>query len=780
MQYTKFLYTARATFTALILLCFVLITGCEESKTTENHETPIETPEPIQPVRVFVEELLPELDQKLHEYAQKQGVIDEITAYVTREAARPFRSRVAGGLRYANILIDIYSPERAAQVFTDTAGLNPRGQAVLEVLDDSGRYMLDNTPYHREHIRKLDEKARKIAESPASPWPTITLDATETEALITWLEQHQPPLKTKTSAERIAVVLDALVHGKELPDENIEHNEPDETTEENADDSTPEPRQLTPVPRVTALISEYLQARAPKNKALAELELRTIDGAMRYARDMRHGKLNRYNWTELNERGGSAAVTLGRLTETFEDLANATPEHIPEVFADLQPKHPQYALMLEARDRYRVIQQAGGWKTVRPVSLELGTRSPRVQQLRERLAIEGYFALPPTEAELNDDTSNVAIADPNGTTDQDDKSLASTLTEENNTTDPSAEPLPEAEPPAQEAPKKQSTYADNVVDQALIDAVKAYQKTHQFRPDGKPTTGFWNSLNVPVERRLAQIELNLTRWLDTHYDGEADYIYVNIPDFHAEVYRDHERQMRFKIVVGNNRRVCDEKTNKWKYVNATPIQWATLDHMILNPSWYVPQRLYDEQLAPKVKKNPNWLQENGYEEIRHKNGRVTVRQLPGPDNSLGAVKFIYPNSENTYMHDTPQRHYFDYEIRGFSSGCVRVHTPIELAKYLIAADGQDDKIDVDEFIESGRSRKVNLEKKIPVFTEYYTVRVDEDGHANFLADIYRYDQRDFSDNPEEFDNCTPGTRRRPETSTDNTPSPAPATDDFGP
>ncbi len=775
------------------MVSFALLAGCPESSNNTPEVPPpsVETPTPVKPVRVFVDALLPKLDEKLHAHARAQGPLDEITTYVTLEAARPFRARVDGGLRYANILIDIYSPARATQVFTDANGLNARGNAILSVLDDAGEYMLDNSPFHRERIRKLDEKSKSFADEIA-PWPTIQLDDNETEALVTWIRQTSPAPKDADDPETLQFVLNALIHGSDKPAPAPAKVDSATDAGHDSDAGTIEKapaRLTTPVPRVTALIKEYIKAHTAKSKVLAELELRTIDGAMRYARDMRHGKLNRYNWTELNELGGSAAVTLGQLEITFNDLAKSTPEQVPEVFADLHPKHPQYARMLEARNKYRAIKAAGGWKTVRPVSLDLGTRSPRVKELRERLAMEGYFSLPKRDDDaFEPDEIEETLADVIVEEIEEILELDSEGSEEIIPEGEAEAALEKPEEPKQEElkpdPKKQPAYTDQIVDQGLIEAVKTYQRTHQFRDDGKPSSSFWASLNVPVERRLAQIELNLTRWLDTHYDGEGDYIFANIPDFHAEVYRDFKREMRFKIVVGNNKRTCDPKTNKWHYVNATPVQWAELDHLILNPSWYIPQRLYDDQIAPKVKKNPNWLKENGYEEIKHKNGRTTVRQLPGPDNSLGVVKFIFPNPANTYMHDTPQRHYFDYEIRGFSSGCVRVHTPVELAKYLIKTDGQDDQVDVDEHLESGRSRKVTLKKKIPVFTEYYTVRVDDDGHANFLADIYRYDLRDMSGDPEAFDNCSPAPKARVEKPVDNTegsaPAPAPTNEDFGP
>ena len=224
-----------------------------------------------------------------------------------------------------------------------------------------------------------------------------------------------------------------------------------------------------------------------------------------------------------------------------------------------------------------------------------------------------------------------------------------------------------------------------VVDKELVEAVKSYQETHQFRPDGESTGGFWRSLNVPISRRIEQIELTIQRWRESHYQGERDFIMASIPDFHAEVFRDGKRVMRFRVVTGNNRRTCDPETKKWVYPNATPVQMAQLDHVIVNPYWYVPRRIITEELEPKMSADPDYLEKNGYEKVTL-GGKETIRQMPGDDNALGRVKFIFPNPHNVYMHDTPSKKYFDYPVRAFSHGCVRVHNPLDLARHLLGRD----------------------------------------------------------------------------------------------
>ncbi|MFU8806567.1 MAG: L,D-transpeptidase family protein, partial [Bradymonadaceae bacterium] len=686
-----------------------------------------------EPTRVFVELSLDRFDDDLRRRADTLATGRALQEYIESETARPFRARVEDGLRYSTVFTRVYDAELPEKVLADSNGLNDRGTRILAVLLDSHLHALDSSLYHLERVQELDEKLKSSDED--LYWKPIEIAPDEAEALIQWLEKKG--LDTK-KAETWHLIIESL---SRVPIE--EGHEP-----------------ASPLPRITDQIGEFLESYGHRAQVVAELELRLADGALRYARDMKHHNIGRYDWRDLRDAGGSTEVILSRLQHTFEALAEAELDKIDIIFADLEPPHPQYRRLLKARARYQAIVDAGGWSRVRPFDIELDTKNPRVPELRERLIIEGFLreepaSTPEIELEIQPETEPEIEPSEN------------------------IEPIEEAEADLdEELVEEPPVYDPEVVDQALLDAFHAYQETHQFRV-GKPTPGVWRSINVTAERRLAQIELSMNRWRDTLYDGEADYVFVNIPDFHAEVIEGHEQKMRFRVVVGNNIRVCDKKTRKWRYTNATPIQMANMDHMIINPSWYVPTRLVEESLRPNMRKDPNWFEDNGYEEIRMPGGRTAVRQKPGPQNALGLVKFIFPNPQNTYMHDTPQKHYFDFPVRGYSFGCVRVHTPLDFARYLLEFDSKTDEIDFDATIESGRTRQVKFDRELPVFTEYYTVRIDEEGRAHFLADIYRYDERDMSEDPDAWGDCTPGTRRRAPVSddgSDEAPPPNAATD----
>lgn len=396
--------------------------------------------------------------------------------------------------------------------------------------------------------------------------------------------------------------------------------------------------------------------------------------------------------------------------------AMAAAEDIASILEGLEPQHPQYDKIVAAHLRYREIVASGGWPRVASVDVAVGDKGPRVEALWDRLAREGYLPNKRAEQLAADDT--------------------------------------------------------------LIAALDAFAVAHQFRP-GSRDAGLLRSMNIPAERRLEQIVLTLQRWRESRYDNESDYVFVNIPDFHAEVYKDHQRDMRFRVVVGNTERKCDPATKKWVMPNATPVQRAEMDHLILNPFWNVPERIVAEELNPKIKKDPDYLEKNNYEIVKNPKGNTWIRQKPGDDNALGRVKFIFPNRHNTYMHDTPKKKYFDYAVRAFSHGCVRVHQPLDLAKYLLEKEGLATAQEVDTLIASGEQRKYVLRNKLPVFFEYYVVRVDDDGHANFLADVYRLDQLRENEDDADALSCN----HRPKPSIDNdgeTSTPSDVAGDLGP
>jgi murein L,D-transpeptidase YcbB/YkuD len=252
---------------------------------------------------------------------------------------------------------------------------------------------------------------------------------------------------------------------------------------------------------------------------------------------------------------------------------------------------------------------------------------------------------------------------------------------------------------------------------------------------------FWKSVNVPVEDRIQQIKVTLARWRESGIGNDDYFVLVNIPDFHAEVWRGGKRDMRFRIVAGNTQWGCDRKKKIWTRVNATPLQSNAIRNVILNPYWNIPERIWKEELVPEKKEKPDLFEEKGYECVQvgdEECGRL--RQKSGGGNALGRVKFIFPNEWNTYMHDTPKKNFFTFPIRAFSHGCMRVQDPLDFAEYLLKTDGSYDEKSFKKTLDGDIENNLRLKAPVPIHIEYYTVRVDDDGRLNFLADIYRYDQ----------------------------------------
>jgi murein L,D-transpeptidase YcbB/YkuD len=687
--------------------------------------------DPFEPDRVWAESLRNDLDEELRERTEASAGAGFLHAILEKEVKKSWKTRVNSSIKYADLFEKLYKENGGRKIAAGHDGLTVRGRHMLAATKTFPRHMLEEPmDYHIEAIEKLDARMKADAKG-KQPWQTIALSPKELHELISWLREHGD-VKAGTPEAREAILLALLP--KELR-EAPKANDSKEGDKESAE----APGKESFAPRITAQLETFSKTYAQSAEAAAELELLAIDGALRFARDMKNFNLSRETWKDLKAAGGSKNLIYERQADFFQQLLASKPEETPAAFESLEPQTPQYRGLLDARARYKAVVEAGGWPKVGSFSIREGARTPRAKTLRERLQLEGYL---PQE-----------------------QTLAAT-----------APTSPGAKPSTEEKEKKTS---EDLVDAKLIEAVKAYHKTHQMRWDGKPHRSFWKSLNVPAKERLAQIELNIERWRESRYRGEENYVFVNLPDFHAEIFKDGKRTMRFKVVIGKNNRKCDPETNKWVYPNATPRIMSEMDYFILNPSWYVPQRIIEEEIKPGVEKDENFLESKGYEIVERKGPEKetwVVRQKPGPDNALGRVKFIFPNPHNTYMHDTTKKRYFDYELRSFSHGCVRVHEPIDFAKYLLENHADKDSIDMEKILEEQRSKMVKLTDKLPVFLEYYTVTIDDQGRPNFLVDIYDLDERTLSGDPDAFDRCS-APRRKKDVEEEMPPE---AADDHGP
>jgi murein L,D-transpeptidase YcbB/YkuD len=281
-------------------------------------------------------------------------------------------------------------------------------------------------------------------------------------------------------------------------------------------------------------------------------------------------------------------------------------------------------------------------------------------------------------------------------------------------------------------------------DQTLDDAVKKFQVSQGLNPDGKLGKGTLALLNIPVESRIETIILNMERWRWIPKSFEPDYLLVNIPEYKLHVYEKGEEKFNMRVIVG-------------KTLNSTPIFSDKMEYVVLSPYWNVPFSIVKKELAPKLSGNPNYLEHLDMEVVDYKgnpistssinwssvsedNFKYVIRRRPGPKNDLGDVKFIFPNENNVYLHDTPHDELFSQEKRGFSHGCVRLEKPIDLAVYLLRKIPNYDRNRIEDIISERQEKTVNLKEKLPVYLLYMTAWADTEGNVNFRDDIYGHDK----------------------------------------
>ena len=228
---------------------------------------------------------------------------------------------------------------------------------------------------------------------------------------------------------------------------------------------------------------------------------------------------------------------------------------------------------------------------------------------------------------------------------------------------------------------------------------------------------------MSAEYRLGQLAANLERyrWLPRNL-GER-YIYVNVPAFQLQAFENGEPKLEMKVIVGQ------EYEDK-----ATPVFSDSMETVVFRPYWNVTPDIQAKEIEPKLASDPGYLAANDME-YWNDGGARRIRQRPGPKNSLGFVKFLFPNDFNIYLHDTPNHELFDKDVRAFSHGCIRVEKPAELAQWVLGWDASR----VEQAMhEAGDNRGVKLPKKIPVYIAYGTAYV-RDGHLYFGNDLYHRD-----------------------------------------
>ena len=417
-------------------------------------------------------------------------------------------------------------------------------------------------------------------------------------------------------------------------------------------------------------------------EALVDLELLLTDAYLLYGSHLVNGRVNPVTYDP------EWKIEYGE-TDVLQILREATRSgRIPESLQALKPAHSRYAGLREARSKYQKIAGNGGWPKIdNGPTIKVGNKDARIAAIRERLRIEGY-------------RPSTASDDP-------------------------------------------ATY-----DQDLLQAVMEFQGHYGLEPDGIIGPATIRAMNIPAHQRTRQISLAMERWRWLPRDLGPNYIRVNIANFKLAVIEGDDSVLDMRVIVGRTYR-------------QTPVFSGKMTYLVLNPYWDVPQSIAVKDKLPIIKTDPAYLKNNhmkvfigrgtdareldpesiDWNEVTEKNFTFRLRQEPGPGNALGKIKFMFPNSYNVYLHDTPSRDLFDRAVGAFSSGCIRLAKPIELAEYLLKGDGKWDRKAIIETVEKGRETTVRLKEPIPVYLIYLTVLVNEDGTLDFRDDIYNRDKK---------------------------------------
>ena len=339
------------------------------------------------------------------------------------------------------------------------------------------------------------------------------------------------------------------------------------------------------------------------------------------------------------------------------------------IIAD-KPGNPQYEKLQDALQRLYDIQRKGGWpKIIASQKYYLkGQSSPAISQIKQRLRISGDFK--------SDESSPLFTVE-------------------------------------------------------LVAGVQRVQKRFGFRQNGVVDALLIRQLNVPVEDRIQQLQLNIERFKNTSVNNGETRLVVNIPEYKLHVYEGTKEVFNMDIVVGSE----EHKTVTFD---------DQMTNIVFSPYWNVPTSIVENEILPAMNADKNYLRNHGYEITGYEDGLPVIRQKPEPNNSLGQVKFVFPNEHGIYFHDTPAKGLFQYPKRTFSHGCIRLSDPAKLAHYLLRNSPVWTEERIKTAMKSGKEQSVKLPHPVSVSISYYTAWVDDHGELQLRQDIYGIDKQEMN------------------------------------
>lgn len=439
--------------------------------------------------------------------------------------------------------------------------------------------------------------------------------------------------------------------------------------------------------QLTGLVFEPAAPSGISIRLAAALDLSLSHMAMAYGRHLSRGRIA----PASTGKEWFGSLPEGEWTPRLDRMLTAT---TPEALsATAAPSQPAYRGLRTALGRYRRLAATGGWPTIHAEeTLSKGMRSEAVGQLRTRLARSG---------DIHPEANRIAAA---------------TLTRDR-------------------------------FDTAVELAVAAFQRRHGLKPDGKVGPKTLAALNVGVHARLATLRANMERWRWVPADLGASYLRVNIPAFELEAVNAGQVVKTMRVVVGRPKR-------------PTPVLSGQMTYLELNPFWHIPPRIARKDILPHIHADPDYLLQKGirvfsdwtakaseldprgidWTQVTERAFPYKLRQDPATFNALGQVKFMFPNEHSIYLHDTPAKGLFEKEKRSFSSGCVRVAEPQDLAALLLADHPAWSPERIGETFTSLEHKVVRLRRPMPVHLQYWTAWVDGRGRVQFREDIYQRDR----------------------------------------